>query len=400
MIEFLKRTWAQINLDAVEHNFRVINESLSSGCRAMAIVKADAYGHGAGYVSRALRDAGAEWFGVSNLDEALQIREEGIDESILILAYTPPSMAFRLAENRITQTVFTREYAQRLSRAAEESGVRVRVHIKLDTGMSRIGFFCQNDQGIKDSVDEIEAVCSLPGIEAEGIFTHFTSADEEQGEEFTGLQYDRFQKVIKELEARGVRFALRHCCNSAATMRFPEMHLDLVRPGLILYGLSPAQWMDGTLPLIPAMELKTVVSMVKTVPSGTAVSYGRTFTANGEAALATLPIGYADGFPRGMSNRAEMLVGGRRAPVVGRVCMDQCMLDVTGIDGVYEGATVTVFGRDGDAVLPVEEFAALSGTINYETVCLIGKRVPRIFQSGGQMIGQLNYIGNHRGDLA
>ncbi|MDD4413729.1 MAG: alanine racemase [Oscillospiraceae bacterium] len=398
MVEFLKRTWAQINLDAIENNFRVITKSLSPGCQAMAIVKADAYGHGAGYVSRTLRDAGATWFGVSNLDEALQIRNEGIDQSILILAYTPPAQALRLAANRITQTVFTSEYAQQLSRSAVNSGVKVRVHIKLDTGMSRIGFICQCHDDINKSVEEIAEVCSLPGLEAEGIFTHFTSADEEQGEQYTRVQFEYFQRVIELLGDRGVKFALKHCCNSAATMRFPEMHLNLVRPGLILYGLAPARWMQDKLFLTPAMELKTVVSMIKTVPAGTAISYGRTYTTNGEMKLATLPIGYADGFPRVMSNRAEMLINGRRAPVVGRVCMDQCMIDITGMDEVKEGVTVTVFGHDRDEFLPVERFAELADTINYEIICSIGKRVPRIYQSKGQTIGQLNYIGQYKED--
>lgn len=392
MTDFLKRTWAEINLDAIQHNFRAIAGSLTGGCRAMAIVKADAYGHGAGYVSRALRAAGADWFGVSNLDEALQIRKAGISESILILGYTPPKEAARLAAFGITQTVFNREYGEELSAAASAAGVEVRVHIKLDTGMSRIGFLCQREEKLDDAADEVAAVCRLPGLAPEGVFTHFASADEEDGEAFTRLQFSLFRHTIDALEKRGVHFALRHCCNSAATMLYPEMHMDMVRPGLILYGLLPASWLDGRLPLQPAMELKTVVSMVKTVPAGSVVSYGRTYAAAGDATLATVPIGYADGYPRCFSNRAEMLVNGRRAPVTGRVCMDQCMLDVSDMTDVREGMVVTVFGRDGGASLPVEEFAALSGTINYEAICLIGKRVPRIFQSGGRTVGQLNYI--------
>lgn len=392
MTDFLKRTWAEINLDAIQHNFRTIAASLAEGCRAMAIVKADAYGHGAGYVSRALRAAGADWFGVSNLDEALQIRKAGISESILILGYTPPKEAARLAAFGITQTVFDREYGEELSRAAAAAGVKVRIHVKLDTGMSRIGFLCQKEDELAAMADKVAAVCRLPGLIPEGVFTHFASADEEGGEAFTRLQFSLFRQAIGELEARGVHFVLRHCCNSAATMLYPEMHMDLVRPGLILYGLLPASWLDGRLPLQPAMELKTVVSMVKTVPAGSVVSYGRTYTAESATMLATVPIGYADGYPRCFSNRAEMLVNGRRVPVAGRVCMDQCMLDVSNIADVREGMVVTVFGRDGEASLPVEEFAALSGTINYESICLIGKRVPRIFQSGGRTVGQLNYI--------
>ena len=393
MTDFLKRTWAAIDLDAVRENYRAILDILAPGCRhAMAIVKADAYGHGAGPVSRALREAGADWFGVSNLDEALQIRKAGISQPILILGYTPAEEAARLSDFHIAQTVCNGEYGRELSRAAAAAGVKVRVHIKVDTGMSRLGFLCQREEELPRAAEEAQAVCRLPGLVPEGIFTHFASADEEEGEAFTRRQFALFQGVIAALEKKGIRFSLRHCCTSAATLLYPEMHLDMVRPGLILYGLFPAPWLAGRLPLRPVMELKTVVSMVKRVPAGAVVSYGRTYTAGQETALATVPIGYADGYPRSLSNRACMLIGGCRAPVVGRVCMDQCMLDVSGLPEVREGQTVTVFGRDGEASLPVEEFAALSGTINYEAVCLIGKRVPRVFLSGGRPVGQLNYI--------
>ena len=394
MSDFLQRTWAEIDLDAIRHNFQVIEASLAPGSRAMAVVKADAYGHGAGYVSRALQEAGASWFGVSNLDEAMQIRNAGIVEPILILAYTPPEEAARLAAFSVSQAVLTREYAVRLSEEAVRAGVRVRVHVKIDTGMSRVGLFYQEagrDDGI---IDEVEAIVRLPGLEPEGIFTHFASADEEDedGDAYTRRQFTLFMDAVEKLERRGIRFPLRHCCNSAGVLRYPDMHLDLVRPGIILYGLAPDGWMEGMLPLKPAMELKTVISMVKTIPAGAKVSYGRRFTADRAARIATVPIGYADGYSRSLSNRADMLVGGRRARVVGRVCMDQCMLDVTDIPAAREGMTVTVFGRDGEALLPAEEFAALSGTIHYETICLIGKRVPRIFLSGGRAVGRLNYI--------
>lgn len=393
MSTVLERTWAEIDLDAVTSNYREIARRLRPGCRVLAVVKADAYGHGAGYVSRALKEAGASWFGVSSLDEALQIRREGgITEPILILGYTPPGEAARLARHGIVQTVFEESYAEALSREAVRAGVSVRVHIKLDTGMSRIGFFCQSEEALQPAAEQIARASRLPGLISEGIFTHFASSDEEEDGGFTQEQFSRFRRTISLLEERGVRFSLCHCCNSAATLRFPEMHLDLVRPGLILYGLAPAPWMDGILPLRPAMQLKTVISMTKTVPPGTVVSYGRQFTAQKPMRLATVPVGYADGYPRSMGNRAEMLVRGRRARVAGRVCMDQCMLDISEIPDADEGATVTVFGRDGRAVLPVEEFSALSGTINYETVCLIGKRVPRVFLQGGKAVGRLNYL--------
>lgn len=391
-MEYLKRTWAEINLDAIRQNYQAITATLSDHCQAMAIVKADAYGHGAGFISRTLRDAGAKWFGVSNIEEALQIRDAGIEESILILSYTPPEEAKRLSQFTITQSVFNKEYGEQLSREAVKANVKVRVHIKIDSGMSRIGFSCQHPDDIVTATNEIEEVCSLPGLIPEGIFTHFASADEEKDDGYTKWQFDNFQTVIHNLEQRGIHFSLRHCCNSAATMLHPEMHMDMVRPGIILYGLLPAPWMKDILPLVPAMELKTVVSMIKTVPKETKVSYGRTFSAPETTTLATIPIGYADGFARSYSNRAPMLVNGKPAHVVGRVCMDQCMLDITGIDGVHDGMTITVFGHDGKAFLPVEEFSDMSGTINYETVCLVGKRVPRVYLKNKQIVGQLNYI--------
>lgn len=393
MIDFLKRTWAQVDLDAIAHNFTVISRSLSGDCRPIAIVKADGYGHGAVPVAQALAKAGADFFGVSNLEEALQLRRGGIDRPILILAYTPPEEARRLAENNITQTVLTPDYAARLNHAAAGAGCRVRVHIKLDTGMSRVGLSCREAEDVAHAIGEAAAVCRLPHLQVEGIFTHFASADEVQDGGYTTGQFTRFMQVADGLEQQGIHLSVRHCCNSAATMVHPEMHLDRVRPGIILYGLAPdPSWMGKLMDLRPAMELKTVVSMVKTIPAGTPVSYGRTYTADHPMRVATIPIGYADGYPRCMSGRARMLVNGRFAPVIGRVCMDQCMLDVTDIPDVEAGSIVTVFGKDGDEVLPVEEVAALNNTIHYETVCLIGKRVPRVYLQNGEVVGYLDYI--------
>ena len=392
MSEFLKRTWAQIDLDAIEHNYRAIRDSLSDGCRLMAVVKADAYGHGDGFVAQTLQHAGADWFGVSNLEEAIRLRQAGVTRPILILSYTPPEEAARLSSFDITQTVISEEYAYALQRAAVAAGVTVTVHIKLDTGMSRVGFFYHDQQADAAVIDTVAQVCALTHLRAEGIFTHFACADEELGEAATRRQYALFMQAIEELKQRGVTFAIRHCCNSAATLRFPDMHLDMVRPGLILYGLFPSPFLDGGLPLKAAMSLKTVVSLVKQVPPHTAVSYGGTHQTAETARIATVPIGYADGYPRALSGVADMLVAGQRVPLVGRVCMDQCLLDVTAVDEVTEGMTVTVFGADGAATLPVEEMAAWSGSINYETVCLIGKRVPRIFYRDGVIAGKQQYL--------
>lgn len=390
MSEFLKRTWAEIHLNRLQGNFQAIQASLAPGSQAMAVVKADGYGHGAAAAAKALREAGAAWFGVSNLEEAVQLRRAGIDGDILILSFTPPEEAGRLAEFAVTQTVLSRPYAEELDAAAQAAGVRVRVHLKVDTGMSRVGFLYHRE-GDEAVLDDMAAACRLPHLTAEGIFTHFASADEEEDGGFTRRQFALFMDAVRRLEERGVSFALRHCCNSAATLRYPEMHLDMVRPGIILYGLSPAPWMEGMLPLDPVMELKTTVSMIKDLPADTPVSYGRIYTTGEARRVATVPIGYADGYPRVLSNRADMLLAGRRVRVVGRVCMDQCMLDVTGLD-VRESMVATVFGRDGEAFLPVEELADHMGTINYEVVCQISKRVPRLFVRDGQVVGQLNYI--------
>ena len=385
MSEFLKRTWAEIHLDRLQGNFQAIQASLAPGSQAMAVVKADGYGHGAAAAAKALRQAGAAWFGVSNLEEAVQLRRAGIDGDILILSFTPPEEAGRLAEFAVTQTVLSRPYAEELDAAAQAAGVRVRVHLKVDTGMSRVGFLYHRE-GDEAVLDDMAAACRLPHLTAEGIFTHFASADEEEDGGFTRRQFALFMDAVRRLEKRGVSFALRHCCNSAATLRYPEMHLDMVRPGIILYGLSPAPWMEGMLPLDPVMELKTTVSMIKDLPADTPVSYGRIYTTGEARRVATVPIGYADGYPRVLSNRADMLLAGRRVRVVGRVCMDQCMLDVTGLD-VRESMVATVFGRDGEAFLPVEELADHMGTINYEVVCQISKWCPACSSGTGRLWG-------------
>ena len=391
MLTFLKRTWAEIALDAVEQNYRCIRERVGQSCRVMAVVKADAYGHGDAFVAKTLQHAGADWFGVSNLDEAIRLRESGIEKPVLILSYTPPEEAKRLSRYGITQTVVSAEHAHRLQRAAEQEQLTLNVHLKLDTGMSRVGFFYHHPETDGAVLDEIDEVCALPNLHVEGIFTHFATADEED-DAATRHQFALFSRAVSELEQRGVTFAIKHCCNSAATLRFPEMHLDMVRPGIVLYGLAPARWMGTLAKLTPAMALKTVVSMVKPIPADTTVSYGGTYTAKTPAVVATVPIGYADGYLRSLSNTARMLVNGRSAPLVGRVCMDQCLLDVTAIPDVKEGTVVTVFGTDGDAVLPIEDVAAWSDTIHYECACLIGKRVPRIFYQQGHMIGKQDYF--------
>lgn len=392
-MDFLKRTWAEIDLDCISHNYKIIQDNVNPGTKILCVVKADGYGHGAGRVAKELAAAGAGWFGVSNIEEALALRHEGIADPILILGYTPPSEAAHLAENHISQTVFSMEYALALSKQAVQAGVTVNMHVKLDTGMTRLGLMFQDPALDRETIARVETIARLEGLYPEGIFTHFAVADDGANDGgYTRRQFDLFMLAVDLLGKRNVSFAIRHCCNSAGIIAHPEMQLDMVRPGIILYGLSPSPQLAGKLDLQPAMSLKTVVSMVKEIRPHTAVSYGRTYASDQASRVATVPIGYADGYPRSVSSKAQMIVDGCFAPVIGRVCMDQLMLDVSGIPHVSPGDVVTVFGQGGDAVLPIEQLAALAGTINYETCCLIGKRVPRIFIKNKNEVGTLNYI--------
>ncbi len=392
MLNVLKRAWAQINLDAVDNNITQIRSVLAPGCKLCATVKADCYGHGYKYMTQEMVSSGVDWFAVSNLAEALQLRRCGIEKPILILGYTPPENARELVYNDISQTVFSFDYAKALSDAVAPDGVKVNAHVKMDTGMSRLGFVYHDSVDDYPVFDEIERACRLPGIAPEGIFTHFSSADCANGEVYTRIQYDLFLSAVDRLRQRGVEFPLRHCSNSAAILRFHEMDLDMVRAGVILYGLYPSAEVPKDLRLLPVMELKTVVSLVKTLPAGTPVSYSRAYVTNRETTVATVPIGYADGYPRRLSGRMDMLVNGQRAPIVGNICMDQCMLDVTGIEGVREGTEVTVFGADNGAFIGVDEIAAQAGLINYEVICGLSRRVPRIYLRNNEIIEVTDYM--------
>ena len=398
MNSFLPRTWADISLDHLEHNYRLIRNHVEPNVKMMAVVKADAYGHGVKFIAPALQSFGADWFAVSNIEEALQLRTLGITKDILILGYTPAFLAKELHANQITQTVFDTEYARQLASYAEKDDVVVNVHIKVDTGMSRIGFLHHTDND-DTAKTEITRVCNFKNLNCSGIFTHFASSDldGDPNGDFVRLQFHLFCDLIQKLEQEGIRFELRHCCNSAATLQNKDMHLDMVRPGIILYGMEPSSYFRGRYDLKPCMCLKSVVSMVKTLQPGDFVSYGRTYRAKQTITAATIPVGYADGYPRAMSNCGYVLIKKHKAPVIGRVCMDQMVVDVTGIPDVCEGMEVLLFGSDSNGCLPVETFSALYHSINYETVCIVGKRVPRVYYHKGQQIGSLNYVYNADG---
>ncbi len=384
----LNRAWAEINLDNIAHNVREIRRITNEKAEIMGVVKADAYGHGVFEVVRTLLDNGVTSLAVSMLDEAIQLRQFGIDVPILILSYTDPRRAEEIIQHNVTQTVFSHDLAEALSEAAVRLKKKVKIHIKIDTGMSRVGFM----PGYS-AVKNVVAISRLPGIIIEGLFTHFASADEED-KSYTYMQFERFMSICSELSRIGVYIPIKHVANSAALLQFPEMHLDMVRPGIILYGMYPSEHVDKSkIDLKPAMTLKANVILVKTVEKNTSISYGRIFTTKRESRIATIPIGYADGYSRTLSNRARVLIHGQFAPVVGRICMDQCMVDVTDLDcEVKVGDEVVLFGKQGDRELPIEEVAAGMGTINYETACIIGKRIPRVYLHNGQITNVLNYL--------
>lgn len=391
MVDFLRRSWAVVNLDHIAYNIQMIRRNLRPGCMIMGVVKADAYGHGDKFVADELIKLGVNWFAVSNINEAMSLRTQGIYHPILILGMTPPNRAKQLCEYNITQTIFSMDYAQQLQQEAEKQGVTVQGHIKVDSGMGRIGFDGCN---LEEAVQQIKCACEFPNLQCDGIFTHFSSSDEYNNSsiDYTEHQFSIYQAVCERLEQEGQRFSLHHCCNSGGIINYPQMHLDMVRAGILLYGLYPDQACAGKLPLKPAMELKSVISMVKKVKAGSKISYGRTFTTPRDMVLATVPIGYADGYHRSLSNRGKMLVAGKYAKIVGRICMDQLMIDVTDIPEAKEGMEVTIVGRDGDNVITMEEIARLSDTVNYEIMCIIGKRVPRVYVRNGQNVGVVDYI--------
>ena len=379
-MELIRRCWAEIDLDQMEKNYHALRSKIDPETRMMGVVKADAYGHGAVQSATLLAELGINWFGVSNLSEAIQLRQGGITQPILVLGYTSPECADLLAQEKITQTVYSREYLQALARAAELAGVSVEVHVKIDTGMGRIGFD-------PDSEEDFSTLCGLKdkkNLKMTGIFTHFAVADENgDGLEYTQEQFKKFRKLCERLENAGVEVGLRHCCNSAGILRCPEMQMDMVRAGISLYGLLPSNDCQGDIDTYPVMAWRSVVSMVKEIAPGQTVSYGRTYMAHRPMRVATVAVGYADGYSRSHSNRGYVLIHGKKAPILGRVCMDQCIVDVTDIPDVMMGDQVTLAGCDDAECISFDHLAELSGTINYELICLVGKRVDRIFLRNG-----------------
>ena len=382
--------WAEIDLDALNHNIKEILKLVPAE-KVMGVVKANAYGHGAGMVARELEAAGVKNFAVSNAYEALDLRFDGITGEVLILGNIEGTAVRELAGNNITVCVYDLPCAKRLDLAAKEAGCVLKCHIKLDTGMGRLGFNCRENADSKIFKEEICQLSDLKNLEITGAFTHFATADRDSDEEgeFAGEQYQRFTEakaiITKILDKTGLVF---HCSNSAATvLDSKNRSSDLYRAGIVLYGLTPSTDISLPVDLKPVMSLKATVTQIKAISKGDFVSYGRTFTAKGDMKVATVTAGYADGYMRGLSNKGKMLINGTIAPIIGRVCMDQTVVDVTGIEDIRQGDTATLFGKG----LPVEEVADILGTINYELVCAVAHRVPRVYIKNGKAVKMLRY---------
>jgi len=369
----MKRTWAEIRLENIAHNMKAIRASLPVGTKFLGVVKADAYGHGAVQVGHTLEKNGADYLAVSCLDEALELRHAGITLPILILGHTPVEYVPTLLFEHLTQTVTNKAKAMEYSAAAAQYGGRLKIHIKLDTGMSRLGFLCGGAH-FENGVENVAAACSCPHLDAEGIYTHFALSDEpgEAAEAYTRAQFRLFTEVIGALEQRGVKFALRHCANSGAVLNYPETALDMVRPGLLLYGYGDG----GRLGLKPCMDLITRVATIKHYEAGTSVSYGGIFTTQCKTRMGVIPIGYADGLLRSLSDRCAFFTGGGMAPQRGRICMDMCMIDLTELPEAKVDSPVEIFGEHAS----LDALAAAAGTIPYELLCSVSKRVPRIYR--------------------
>ena len=368
-------TWAEVDLGAIAHNLRELRKRLTGRAYLMPVIKANAYGHGMLEVARTCVEEGAEFLGVALLEEALMIKEAGIEKpKVLVLGATSEEGAEEAVRHGVRLTCFDRRLAEAVSDAACRLQQLGYLHIKVDTGMGRLGFYPD-----ERNLAEIEYISKLPGVVLEGIFTHFALADA-RDKSYTEWQFERFRCFCSKLEEKGIRPPLRHAANSAALIDLPETHLDLVRPGISVYGLWPSdEIVNRDLDLIPALRLLTRIVMLKELPPGHSVSYGCTYTTTRTTKVATVPIGYADGYTRLFSGKVEAVVRGKRVPGIGRICMDQCMFDVSEVEGVQQGDEVILFGRPEDGVT-ADELASIIGTINYEIVCMIGPRIPRIYK--------------------
>lgn len=386
MNKLTRPVWADINLDHLAHNIQEVRRVTKKDTLVSAVIKADGYGHGATAIGKTLLENGADRFAVATLSEALQLRKVFDETVIMVMGYTPSALIDEAIDNRIIQTVYSLEQAVAFSDAAVRLNCTLKVHVKLDTGMRRIGMAIS-----QETIDQIVVMSQLPNMEIEGIFTHFAVADETD-KTFTHGQVDKFVWIVKRLEDRGVMIPIKHVSNSAAIIDLPEYNFNMVRAGIMLYGLYPSDEVDHEkVKLKPVMSLKANLAHVKWIDSGEGVSYGLKFKADKIMEIGTLPLGYADGFTRQLTFKAKGIIKGQIRPIIGRICMDQCMIDVDGL-GAQVGDTVTLFGEADHVQISIDAYAQMLGTINYEIVCMIGKRVPRRYLKGGEPQQVVDFI--------
>ena len=382
-----ERVLAIVDLDAIASNIKNIRAKVDKNSGIIGIIKADAYGHGSVETAKVLLDNGADWLAVAVVDEGLNLRKNGITAPILLLGYTPELRLNDVINNGFIQTVYSYDTAKKRAEAAPALGKKPVIHIKIHTGMGRLGYRVN-----EESADEIVKISKLPNIDVNGMFTHFSTADEAD-KSYTLEQYNKFVKMNDMLEERGLHIPVKHAANSAAIMDFDNMMFNMVRPGIILYGAYPSDEVKKeNLSLSPAMSIKTHVSYVKDVNEGDSISYGRKYTAPSKRRIATIPVGYADGFIRAYSKGGKVLVRGEYAPIVGRICMDQFMVDVTDIDGVEVNDEVVLMGRQGDKEITADFIASVLDTINYEVFCTLSKRVPRQYIQNGKIVKTIKYV--------
>jgi len=374
-----KPNWVEIDLDAIAHNCREIKKWIGEKAELAAVIKGNAYGHGIVMVAKTAVENGATRFAAARVDEGIVVRKAGIEAPIFVLGYVPAEEMETVVKWRITPPIMHWHTAKAVSEISSAQGVVTPVHVKVDTGMGRFGLLPD------EVVDFVKRLIELPGIRLEGLYTQFGVADEAD-KTYTYNQWEIYKRVLKDLEEAGIPIPIRHVCNSAAMLNFPEMHLEMVRCGTAIYGHYPSPVTNRSVPLRPAMTLKSRVARIRTLPPGSSVSYGRTYTTTRPTTVALVPIGFGDGLSRQLSNKGSVLIRGRRAPIVGRVCMDQCIVDVSGIPDVQQDDEVVLFGRQGEAEITAEEIASIMDSINYVVLASISARVPRVYIKGGEVI--------------
>ncbi len=378
--------WAEINLDNLAHNMREVRRVTNKKAKVTAVIKADGYGHGAVSIANVLLENGADRFAVATLSEAIQLRKAFSNTEIMVLGYTPNELALDIIQNNIIQTIYTKEQAYEYSKIASSLNKKAKIHIKLDTGMSRLGMVFSDE-----TIEEILGISKFDGIDIEGIFTHFAVADEID-KTFTFKQVEKFNHIVSKLEIRGLHIPIKHVSNSAGIIDLPEFNFDMVRAGIMLYGLYPSKNVNkNAVELKEVMCLKAKVSQVKELDAGCGVSYGLKYKNDKKSQIATLPIGYADGYTRMLSGKAKVMINGVKTPIIGNICMDQCIIDVTNLK-VKVGDEIVLFGGNDTSGISIDSVAESLNTINYEIVCMVDKRVPRVYIKNEKIFDIKDYI--------